>query len=644
MFADHKTRVLRAGLAMIVLVHVARCWVQETRADWPDPVAHQVMPYHTSVLTHGPMLGRPTATSMRVWARTKTPSKFRVVFDTKTPLTPQSRGVTGATKAQADNTGFVELVDLRPNTRYYYGLVDESGLIDTRMEFDRAWPSFRTLPDDTSFHDPLNNQQGLFNFSFSIGCCSRQLLPAAPLGIYANPPSFLNLFKRHADDISFHIVNGDFTYEEVLDGTRAGYAANYKLYLERGRNMSNLFRYVPFMTMYDDHEVNSNLDGSGEIGLGDGNYLKRDDALSVWQQYAAWANDETERKRPLRFGTATVESGGDILFDADADFTSLDKNQVSTIHIGHYIQGDGQTKRDRGGANIGVYGLVEVIDRHRLRVAPAWKAAGRVPYSIGTHHYFDRLVGNCHFFFLDTRGERSKFLGEKRSHDPDRFILGPVQRKWFIEGVKRSEADFIFVISPDPWTIYHSGYHVKPEAGTGSKGDGFCGYVHEREILIPELDAIQKPVLIFTGDVHNAFSVQITDNVWEFMVGPMNSAGHPIGTAGLPPFGGWFDSEGRKVKIKWVAGFPDNVHYSRQRNTYYGVVNVNSIMKAAKPTGVGYQFVPYDEPQAIVQFYDGYTGKLVYAESVSTLDAKPEQEPAPKKSRWPYRSAAPSSE
>jgi hypothetical protein len=33
--------------------------------------------------------------------------------------------------------------------------------------------------------------------------------------------------------------------------------------------------------------------------------------------------------------------------------------------------------------------------------------------------------------------------------------------------------------------------------------------------------------------------------------------------------------------------------------------------------------VAYDEPQVIVSFYDGYTGKLVYAEAVSQLDLSP---------------------
>ena len=618
------------------------CFLAGTQADdvWPDPVAHQVMPYHTSGLTHGPMLGKPTSNSVRVWVRTENPAKFRVLYSSSLPLElDETPSVSGETLAVSDNTGYLDIAGLKANTRYYYGIVTDTGLIDTRMEFKNAWPSFRTLPNQQSYADSFNNKEGLFNFAFSIGCCIRQKAPTDPekFGIYANPPSFQTLLDNHREDLSFHIVNGDFTYEEVLDGTQAGYAENYKLYLSRGRNMSNLFRYLPFLTMYDDHEVNSNLDGSGEVGLGDGDYLKRDPALTVWQKYAGWANDEMPWKAPIRLSNAKAEAESGILYDPNpgTDFTTLKPEQVSTVHIGPYIQGDKKTKTERGGTNIGVYQLEEVIDKNHIRISPNLKKTGPVPYSIGTHHYYDRVVGNCHYFFLDTRGERSKFKGEKNAHDKDRFILGETQRKWFLEGMKNSNADFIFVISPDPWVIYHSGYHVKPENGTGSKGDGFCGYVHEREILLNALDKIEKPILIFTGDVHNSLAVQISDNVWEFMVGPMNSAGHPVGTAGLPPFGGWVDSEGRTVKVKWIAGFPDNVHYSRQRSTYYAVVNINNIMKAAKPQGVGYQYVSYDEPQVIVQYYDGYTGKLVYAEGISTLDSKSEKTIAEKKSRWP---------
>jgi hypothetical protein len=115
-------------------------------------------------------------------------------------------------------------------------------------------------------------------------------------------------------------------------------------------------------------------------------------------------------------------------------------------------------------------------------------------------------------------------------------------------------------------------------------------------------------------------SAQITDNVWEFMVSPLNSKGHPIGTLGNMPYSGWYTDSGRKAKIRWVAGWPNNVHYSRLASTLYAVVRVNNVLKAARPEGEGYQFVAYEYPQAIVTWYDAYTGRMRYSETVSTLD------------------------
>jgi hypothetical protein len=277
--------------------------------------------------------------------------------------------------------------------------------------------------------------------------------------------------------------------------------------------------------------------------------------------------------------------------------------------------------------------IARVIDATHLQLDRPAVQTREAPYSIGTHHYFDRVVGNCHFIFLDTRGERSKFLGVKRSHDEDRFVLGEAQKKWFVDRVQTSKAEFLFIVSPDPWFIYHSAYHVRG-GSTESKGDGFCGYVHEREELTAILDKIEKPVLLFTGDVHHPVAAQITDNVWEFLVSPVNSANHPIGTAGLPPLGGWFDSEGRTIKIKWLGGYPDNVHYLRQRHTVYAVVSVNNIVKAGRPNGPGYQFLAYDAPQVVVSFRDGYSGELLYSEGISTLDAMPPGKPGEKKNRF----------
>ena len=109
------------------------------------------------------------------------------------------------------------------------------------------------------------------------------------------------------------------------------------------------------------------------------------------------------------------------------------------------------------------------------------------------------------------------------------------------------------------------------------------------------------------------------------MIGPLNSGNHNLASAGNPPMGGWFDSEGWPVKIKWASSFPNKLSFLQLRNNYYGIISVNNIIKSARSNQPGYHFIAYDEPQVILQVYDAYNGKLVYAEGISTVDAKKEK-------------------
>ena len=618
--------------ALLCLAFVRSAGAQDL--TWPDPVANHVIPQQSTPVTHGPVLGNISATSVRVWLRANRELDFEVLVQPNPPPFVKDAETTAAkTNADEDFTGFAEVAGLTPNTVYAYAIRVNGNIVDIRGNIRDPWPTFRTLPDETSYPHEFN-PKGKFNFSFSIGACQRQRSPGETWGIYDNPPAFDTIWEKHRQRIAFHIINGDYTYEETIDGTVAGIQNNYKLYLSRGRSLNRLLKHVPMFTMYNDHEVTDNIDGSGEVGRGNGNYLVRDPAVRVWQYYADWANGTRPQNANVRFGRANLTKGSAILRDENADFSGLKSTTTSTLHIGPFLKGAATPKTvDRGGRNVGVYAIRKIIDKNSIELDRPMVATNEAPYSVGTHHYFDKVIGNCHFIFLDTRGERSKWLGVKRSHDPDRFVLGDTQKKWFLNLVRNTKAEFIFVVSPDPWFIYHSAYHVRGE-GTESKGDGYCGYVHEREEIANVLDSIPKPVLLLTGDVHQPVAAQITDNVWEFLISPVNSANHPIGTAGLPPLGGWFDSEGRKIKIKWLGGYPDNVHYLRQRHTVYSVIKVNNIVKAGRKEGEGYQFLAYDAPQVVVSFHDGYTGELLYSEGISTLDAMPPGEPSPKINRF----------
>jgi len=586
---------------------------------WPNPVAEHVVPPLSVGLTHGPMLGRSAATSVRVWVRTEEPMPFAIRYAKQLPLDANSSSVEGRTVAESDNTGVVDLAGLSPYTRYYYGVVLNGQLADTRVAPTDPWPNFRTLPDRSTAHDPINNPEGLFNLTFSlcVGACQD---PKASGGQYTDPPAWDTLYRKFGDEVMFHIMDGDYTYEEMRDGTVEGIRANYRLYMDRSRGMNRLMRQTPFLQMFDDHEVHDNLFGAGEIGFKKpkSRHINRDRQLQVWNDYAGWANPATVQRGPLVFGSASVRRGSDVIEATDLDFTTLDPRRVSTILVG---KKDRQTGAGSSSPNAGTYGLVQVLDAHHLQVTPAFAADETIDFSIGTHHYYDTKIGNCHFFVLDTRGERSRF-NVRDLHDPETFLLGPTQRRWLIDGIKQTDADLIFIVSSVGVVVPHSAYHVKPESGDRSKGDGFPGFVHERERILAELDRIDKPIMFFTGDVHASVSAQITDNLWEFMVAPFNSNGHPIGTLGNMPFTGWYNSEGRWVRIKWVGSGPNNIHYSRLHRTFFAVVRVNNVFPCPKPDGEGpgYQFIPYAFPQVMVTWYDGYTGLPAYSETVSPLD------------------------
>ena len=605
-----------------LIMGAAFCLLWRTHVDaqdtsWPDPVANDVLPYATAGLSHGPLLGRVTDRSVRVWVRTRTPIDFDVLYGTRLPLGKESDKVTGATTEAADSTGVVDLTRLDPNTRYYYAIRINGELPDLRQEITAPWPSFRTLPNETSFANPTENPDGLFNVTFAVGHCASQETDRSG-GMYSSTPAYDMIRRHHADEAMFAIVNGDVIYEELRDGAITGVRDNYKTYFSRGRSFSTLFRNMPALFTFDDHDVGWDIHGCGQVGLREGRHLIRDIGLRGYEEYLSWANHPGPQRGRIRFGTAEVKQGSTILFDADAEFSSLDPGTVSTIHLGNYTRDEFVGRHGDPPKNAGVYGLTRVVDGTHLEITPAARADETLPYSIGTHHYYDWQVANCHFFALDTRGERSRRNPQDRA-DPSLFLLGAAQEQWLLDGIRNTDAEFIFVVSPDPWTIYHTAAHVGGD-DEDDKGDGFPSFLDQRERLLSAMDAIDKPILIFTGDVHASASVKITNNVWEMMCGPLGSTGHPLGTLGNPPTGGPWSSMGRDVEIRWVTGFPNNLPYQKIRNTYYGIVQVNNVLKVADPDG-GYQFCAYDVPQVIVRWHDGYTGRLVYAESITTRDA-----------------------
>jgi hypothetical protein len=159
-------------------------------------------------LTHGPMLGNPTAHSMSVWARTSDAGEFAVRIGSSPQRLDRTRE-TAVTRIEHDNTGVAHLGELESDTRYHYQV-----WVNCRPH---GWPgSFHTLPDAedtqnlewaqpvaryaTSGHSmALNDSSGLSTLSLLVvdRCrCGRWLVGIAAQVFRVETPEFYASVSR----------------------------------------------------------------------------------------------------------------------------------------------------------------------------------------------------------------------------------------------------------------------------------------------------------------------------------------------------------------------------------------------------------------------------------------------------------------
>ncbi len=583
-------------------------------------------------ITHGPILGRLSSTGAGVWARTKTPGEFHVVYST-TPdlLDPQAesgRSAPARTELAHDNTGWVQLENLSPNTKYYYRLATEEGITELAG-------TFRTLPEPDQFRHAERNPDGLFNFRFEFACGNNQT-PGQGAG--AELPAFRTMLRQLRDQVHFSIQNGDWLYEDQRDYTPdawrrqvgiepgqtpetvntaptiVGVWENYKIYLERGANLAAYHRHVPTFFTFDDHEILNDVWGAGTPGLRDRRAVFRDIGVRAWYDYLGWSNP-VSFQQGIHLGTAQLQAGSDVLVDEGADCSRLDLGQAATLHVhlGGSTAGVNDNALDGvgGDPNAGVYEIVEVLDSRRLKIRPAADADGTAAYSIGRRSYYRFRVSNCDFFVVDTRTHR-QMHDVQRPDNPDVSMLGAAQKKWLLEGMRESDAEFLFVVSSVNFMVPHVGGGA---IRTHNKDDAWTVFLHEREQLINTWDGLGKPVFVLTGDLHNSFAIKITDRVWEFASGPHNSNNHWYSDEGSRPATGKFQYGPRACDIRWSTWFANDIPRENLQHPTYCVVQVNNVFN--NPVQLGEErWFAYERPQVIFQYFDGRTGEMRYAEAI----------------------------
>lgn len=576
------------------------------------------------------MLGNPTADSVRVWARTSDPDEFVVHYGLD-PEALTERSQPAVTLLSNDNTGVAELKNLKSGQRYYYEVHVEGR--------PHGLPgSFLTLPSAEESRNPDYNPEGLFNFRFQLGSCANQ---NPRHGIGHRLPVYERLNRDWADKTHFHIMNGDWLYEELREHpveawrlrtaaeklprpvevmpTVVGVWENYKLYLSRGVELARWHRNVPSFFTFDDHELVNDIWGAGTAGKRHRRTVFRDIGTYAWYNYLGWANP-TEHDNGVHFGRARMTKGSALLVDREADFTKVPLDEMLNLHVhwGTREAGanDMRYDNDDGHKNSYVYDIVEVIDENTLQLHMPAKVTDDVSYSIGRTSYGKFRVSNCEYYLVDTRSARDMHDIRDRGRE-GLSMLGAKQREWLLRSMRESDADFFFVVSSVPFMIPHTGAGgVK--ADFANKEEAWTGFFHEREMLISEWEKLDKPVFVMTGDLHNSFAIRITDQIWEFCCGPHNSVNHvPKNDESDRPATGKFKFGPRECDIRWSSYILPDVPRLERLYPHFCVVKINNVFNMPRKLG-GRRLVAYPHPQVVFQYYNGRTGELEYAEAIST--------------------------
>jgi alkaline phosphatase D len=585
------------------------------------------------VITHGPILGRLSHDSVGIWVRTSRPARFWITC--RIGHVCVARSPLGETRLENDNTGWVQVPGLEPNTTYDYEVELDSG-------YWMKGGSFTTLPHEDLVRNP-HNPEGLFNFSFEFGCGNQQNSLEDPGPGF---PGYKTMYDNFKGKIHFQIMNGDWLYEEQRDfpverwqkmngvpdenipkvvqaaPTIVGVWQNYKIYLSRTENLARWHRNIPTFFIYDDHEMINDINGTNNPGFRHRKTVFRDIGIQAWRDYLGWSNPLPDpQPQGIWFGKADLSKGNDILVDMGADFSKLNLEKASNllVHWGTPTAGvnDDSLNAIGGHPAAGVYEIVKILDQNRLKIYPAPKADGeQVSYSIGMRNYYQMRVSNCHFFMLDCRGLR-QLHDKKNPWKKGLSMLSKKQKEWLKKGMRQSDADFLFVVSSVNFTIPHVG------PGPPDKDEAWTVYLEEREELINFWDNLGKPVLILTGDLHNSFVIKITDRVWEFASGPHNSGNHSLSDEAYRPPNGDYEYNDRKVNIRWstfvlddVNYFPNDLDLPIRPFPYFCVVQVNNVLNNPLQLKED-RWVAFPQPQVIFKFYDGLTGDLLYAEAIA---------------------------
>ncbi|CAL9537542.1 alkaline phosphatase D family protein [Streptomyces sp. enrichment culture] len=152
---------------------------------------------------------------------------------------------------------------------------------------------------------------------------------------------------------------------------------------------------------------------------------------------------------------------------------------------------------------------------------------------------------------LDTRQYRSdQATGREGAEDPSRTMLGATQKRWLVEGLRRSPARWNLIASQ----IMMAETDLRPGPGKLWYYDAWDGYQAERNALLREFRRVANPVVL-TGDRH---LTMVSDLRTDFADPRSPVVGAEFVGTSISSNG---DQDQAAFRAQWDPRRPDNPHW-----------------------------------------------------------------------------------
>jgi alkaline phosphatase D len=246
-------------------------------------------------ITHGPVSGEVSDTSIVLWARGSTPGvlKFEVAGNERFEGELQQASVE-VTEA-SDLTGEVRVEELEPGQTYYYQVVLEAD----GQTSEAAQGSFKTAPAATT--------RAGFSFLFSA-CLGGQ-------GYCRDPETGWQIFETMlVQEPDFFILTGDSIYADTacpadsnVPGAEgpyddlAGLRARYRYHLE-DPHYARFLAQTPIYVTWDDHEIINDFSGQALATLNPQLFADGQQAYFEYWPIMGSAEDPYRLYRQVSFG------------------------------------------------------------------------------------------------------------------------------------------------------------------------------------------------------------------------------------------------------------------------------------------------------------------------------------------------------